>query len=362
MFEPIRVDDRGEIWPGMWVKYISFRIVDANPVTKMLETRSAFGRAVVVDQQKCEIRVYPFYDLINSNKGDIRGIGCCPEPNVNLGATVKDFMEGSRRESAPAAGLRPAGPYASDVKRCIYASNSLHTNFVRPNGFVVLDGNLICKLDYAPGLDCDEFMPLDGLYTALVLDTHNPRVATIEFKNGQPVGQLPELAISGPTLVADGKDVSARVPFRPRPGSKEPYGVSKEYRNTLRLPPGPTKNDEVNYPPPTTMASFTAFGVSKDGHIILVSMFEELRGKGNGCNLGVTIYEMARLLTEKNLGLEAKEAILGGGGADTQQFLRGDRPQYMTAPVRARSPEQGERPEVEGARGLGAIIAVLAKS
>ena len=35
---------------------------------------------------------------------------------------------------------------------------------------------------------------------------------------------------------------------------------------------------------------------------------------------------------------------------------------FVEAPVRARSPQQGTRSEVEGVRGLGVIIAVLAKN
>ena len=72
----------------------------------------------------------------------------------------------------------------------------------------------------------------------------------------------------------------------------------------------------------------------------------------------MTIYEMADLHLHH---LHAQDAILGGGSADTQQFLRGDQPQYMVAPFRTRPFGQGGRAEVEGVRGLGAIMAVLAK-
>jgi hypothetical protein len=355
-----QVDDRGQMWPGMEVKFINFRKVNTNSVTNLLEARNAFGRAVIVDQEQCDIQVYPFYDLINANFGNDIAKGVSPHVSMaNLGVSVQDFVEISRRESARNRF------YESDIKRCIYASNSLQTNFVLSHGFIIHDHKLICKPERydAMGLDCDRFTPLNGLYTALVLDAQNPRIAEIRFENGRAsqMSDLPRLAVSGPVLVKNGENVSGKIPYRPMPTSREPFGLdlkNPKHLRILRRPPGPTERGEVNYPPPTTMTSFTAFGVREDRRIILVSMFEELRGKGIGTNLGITICEMAELLVNN---LEAKQAILGGGGADTQQFLKGDQLQYMIAPVRTRSPGQGSRYEVAGARGLGAIIAVLAK-
>ena len=205
---------------------------------------------------------------------------------------------------------------------------------------------------------CDRFMPLDGPHTAFVIDGGTAKVDTLRFDCGQPPSTLLEFAISGPALVKDGSDVSEQIPFRPRPGDKEPYGVVGE-PSFLRLPVGPTRDDEVSYPPPTTSTSFSAIGVAESGDLIFVSMFEELRGHGSGCGLGITVYEMARLLRHPELN--AWHAILGGGSADTQQFLRGDRPQFLTAPVRARAPDQAPRSEVEGPRGLGVILGILAR-
>ena len=346
-------DAPSEIW-GLVVKRITFTAIAENPVTKVMEARSAFGRAVIVNPNEFDIQAFPFYDLINSSKGTAPTVGCCPEPNVNLGATVKDFVEGSRRESAK------GGIYEKDAKRCIFAMNPLHTNFVRPNGFIICQRKVISKPERydALGLDCDSFMPLHGPYTAFVIDGGTAKVDTLMFDRGQPPSTLPEFAISGPALIKDGGDVSDNIPFRPTPRDKEPYGVIGT-PSFLRLPPGPTRGDEVNYPPPSTMTSFSAIGVRESGELIFVSMFEESRGHGNGCGHGITVYEMAELLMHRQL--EAQYAIVSGGGADTQQFLRGDWPQFLTAPVRARAPHQAPRSEVEGPRGLGAILGILAR-
>ncbi|MCI0515234.1 phosphodiester glycosidase family protein, partial [candidate division KSB1 bacterium] len=243
------------------------------------------------------------------------------------------------------------------AKRCIFAMNALHTNFVRPNGFIVQDHQVIIKpAKYdALGLDCNQFMSLDGPYTAFVMDRGILKVDTLTFRHGE-LPNPPKFAISGPALIKSGKNVSLEIPFRPTPRDSAPYGVAGK-PPFLKLPAGPTRCDEVNYPPPTTMTSFSAIGIAANNQLILLSMFEELRGQGNGCGLGITVYEMADLLRHPELN--AMDAILSGGGADTQQFLKGDRPQFLTAPVRSRAPQQASRPEVEGPRGLGAILGVL---
>lgn len=347
------IKNKGSIWPGIELRHIYFRKADFNPLTEEMESRSAFGRAVVVDLVKCDIQLYPFYDLIDSDCSNISNSAYPQEPPDNFGATVKEFIEGLRPESTE------GGVYEPDIKHCIHASNCLHTNYVRSNGFIIRDGQLISKPEKlnARGLDSETFQPLDGLYTTLALDKENSRIVSIEITDGKPVQFLPELAISGPALIKEGRDVSREIPFRPRPGSPAPYGVGKLH--PVVLPSGPSKGDEINYPPPTTMTSFTAIGITENRKIILVSMFEGIRGQDNGCNLGITIYEMAELM---KLEFKTKDAILGGGGADTQQFVRGDYPQFIAGPVRARSPQQGNRPDVKGVRGLGAIVGVLVRN
>lgn len=251
---------------------------------------------------------------------------------------MQDFVEGSRSESAA------EGPYAEDVRRCVFASNTLHTNFIRPNGFVMVDGSLIYKPLYAVGLDCPKYMPLHGEYTALVSERGQLSVKKIGIKNknNQLEGDTnPDWAISGPQVVSQRKPVDmGGFPRNPQ---------DRKY----------TIGDEVSYDPIAIKTSFTAFGIDDDDQIVFVSMFEKLRGLGSGCNLGINVAEMALLLITE---LNVKEAILGGGGADTQQFVRGDHPEFMVAPIRARRPEEGPRPEVVGPRGLGAIVGVLLKA
>ncbi|MDQ2696274.1 MAG: phosphodiester glycosidase family protein [Pseudomonadota bacterium] len=346
------IDGENDFWPGLGLRRIAFRHLGADPFSGALEARSAFGRAVIVDPRRWEVVLWPFFDLINASKGNDPRLGCCPEPAVNLGATVRDLMDGARRESAA------GGPYEPAVRRCVLACNTVHANFVRPNGFVVCNHVLVAKpAGYdALGLDCDAFMPLHGSYTALLLDDHGARVESVRLDAGCVVPPLPAWAVSGPALVRNGADVSRQLPFRPRPGTSLPADFAARHPG-LRLPPGPTRGDEVNFPPPLTKTSFTAFGVDPQGRLICVSLFEGQRGEDGGGNLGVSVHELAALLGE----LGAVDAILGGGGADAQQFLRGDRPQHLTAPLRARPPGQGARAEVEGPRGLGAILGVLAR-
>jgi hypothetical protein len=347
------IDNKGQLWPGMELKYIYFRKTDPNPLTGEIESRSAFGRSVVVDPDRCDIRLYPFYDLINSDTSNIAKVGYPEEPPENFGATVKEFLEGSSDES------ETGGLYELDIKRCIYASNCLHTNYVRSNGFIIRDRQLISKPETlnARGLDSEEFQPLNGIYTILALNGENPGITAVKINDGKPLQVLPEMAISGPALIKEGRDVSREIAFRPRPGSLEPFGVGNLH--PITLPPGPTEGDEINFPPPTTMTSFTAIGVKEDQKIIFLSMFEGIRDQDRGCNLGITIYEMAELMKSE---LNTRDAILGGGGADTQQFIRGNYPQFIASPVRARSPQQDYRPDVKGIRGLGAIVGVLGKS
>jgi len=95
-----QTDNRGQLWPGLEVHFINFSTADTNPVANGFETRSAFGRAVIVDQAQCEIQVYPFYDLIHANFGTDITKDVSSEPSINLGASVQDFVQGSRRVSA----------------------------------------------------------------------------------------------------------------------------------------------------------------------------------------------------------------------------------------------------------------------
>ena len=87
-------------------------------------------------------------------------------------------------------------------------------------------------------------------------------------------------------------------------------------------------------------------------------MFESIRSRGPARNRSITASEMGWLLAK----LGATEGIIGGGGADTQQFLdagSGDLPMVLEAAPRFKHPKEGGGAEVQGARGLGAILAAL---
>lgn len=326
-------------WPGMEVRDVHFRTMDTVPGgEEVIQTRSAFGRAVFIDPSRYKLQLYPFFDLINANFGNdrVKGVFSVAD-NVNLGVSVQNFME-SISPKSPYHTISESHDYLGDIRKAIYASNTLQSNFVLSNGFLLQSRELICKPEkyQASGLDCDQFIPLKGKYSAFSFETGNSGIKDIEIWENRVVepDRPPKRAISGPVLVRNGKNISEKIRYK-------------------KIPTG---SNHVNYPPDKTNTSFTAFGLTEDQWFIMLSMFEDLRGQGVGVNLGISIYEIAELMV-KELG--AKEAILGGGGADTQQFLRGDHPQYMTAPVRTRAASQGERSEVPEARGLGAIVAVI---
>jgi hypothetical protein len=89
-------------------------------------------------------------------------------------------------------------------------------------------------------------------------------------------------------------------------------------------------------------------------------MFESLRQGNPARNRGITASEMGWLLSQPELG--ARDGVIGGGAADTQQFLDADcdgMPTLLEAPPRLKRPEEGGVKEVEGARGMGAIFAAL---
>jgi len=98
------------------------------------------------------------------------------------------------------------------------------------------------------------------------------------------------------------------------------------------------------------------FEVVPDGEIVVASMFQSEIGR----NCGIHVKEMAYLLKER---FGAQRAVIGGGSADTQQFLRGDFPdELLEVGARPKLATESAAPEVFGPRGLGAIFAVLVKA
>jgi hypothetical protein len=300
------------------------------------------GSICIVNLEQNEFRVFPFFDLIN--KSLIPGHGCFTEISVNLGASVRDFVEGHRHECEGLPGCPDyIPPYQDFYRKCVVACNALQTNFIRSNGFVVVNGKVIAKPPYAPGRDDPEYVERGpaGDYTCLIVDGAEAQVITLHLNHsGMTIPNItPEsYGIASPHLVSNG-----------------------QFLGLTRQPPpfrmGQTRHlmgDWVDWDPDTTRTSFTAFGVDNAGRLLMASVFEGEWGVHTAINQGILAREMADLLCRNG----ASEAILGGGGADTQQFIHGRYPRFRNGPVRSK-PLAALRGEVVGIRGLGAIAAIL---
>ncbi len=323
------------------------------------KTCHAHGNAVIIDLKNFTINILPFFDLINANFGGDYTKGVSPESHINLGCSIEYFFYKKRRE------IKSGGCYEAIRNNSIFASNTLHTNFVRPNGFIISNGKLISKPEKydAMGLDCPKFQRLNGKYSLMGLSHENVKFHELVFEDGviKTPTKLPIMGISGPILVQNSTNISHNIPFRPAPDSKYPYGLKKYASNNpkyLKVPPGPTLGNEINFPPPSTMTSFSAFGVHNDNRLIAVSILDNLSSGNDSIKGGINIYELAELLITH---LHAKDAILAGGGADTQQFIQGHKEEIFLAKKRKRSPGQPIRDEVYGTRGLGAIFTISKK-
>ena len=156
-------------------------------------------------------------------------------------------------------------------------------------------------------------------------------------------------AISGPRIVERSLNVAHIIPVR-----------------EARF--GQTVGNEVNYSPTKTLSSFTVFGISESRELIVASMFagkdweddDDLncrffKAKRNEQNVqieGITLQKMADLLMQD---FTVTDAIVGGGAADTQQYVEGER-------IWAGEPSGTNRGiEVLGLRGLGTILTVVPK-
>jgi hypothetical protein len=307
---------------------------------------------------------------------------------VNLGATVRDFVLGNRhecegyegyplpdeyrRKEFDAAGKkrnkkrRYRPPYLDDYRKVVVASNSLQTNFVRPNGFVVDRGKIVVKPAYAPGRYDPEYEQLGpaGKYTCFLVDNASgrawmERVVLRRKGNGpgfvrpwRPRQRTGVYGFASPLLVKNGEfERRGNGPWIEH--HLEPHRAGKKKRLL--------QGNWVEWDVDATARSFTAFGVESDPrYIVMASLFEGQWGvhspappPGNG----ITPRNLARLLTSGEFGVRVKHAVLGGGSGDAQQFVHRRRPRFREGPVR---PKTGAGTgEVEGVRGAAAIAAVL---
>jgi hypothetical protein len=298
----------------------------------------AQGHVVTFRADDFDVRIYPFYELINRSFN--AKWGYCPPPEHNSGVNVIELLTWAKPE-----GKRIP---QSEIQRCRFACNTVHTNFVRGNGFVIINGELVYKPPGAVALDGAQYRPLgfhpdrpDGFcYETLSLIPPPPRLRTVRIvrniiKNQSEI----DLAISGPAIVRSSKNVTHEIPVR----------LKAE---------GQTVGNEINYNPFTTRTSLTVFGTEKGtNNLIVVSMFAGKPANHDGDitlfiaeeHGGITLYEMAELM----ILLGASEAIAGGGAGDTQQYI------YKQG-IKVGQPRiQSDRPQAKGVRGLGAILAVL---
>lgn len=327
-------------------------------------TRKAHGRIVVLDPGSIEMRIYPFYELIHRSwrpgtPNFVRALEV-----INLGTTVKDFI--TNIGGCELGGIRGcrSEQVRAEIRRCVFACNTLQTGFVRGNGFIIAPPNpgckgrpkLICKPPEAPGMYDPEYIALgprkkdkfgpgfDGQYDTFVL-APTPRLERLRVNSRTDVKlRRIKLGFASPAIVRKGKLCANEIPFHDNPKDKSD---PKTGRGTI--------GNEVNWSPSTTGASYTAFGCAGE-KIVVASMVQSDRGD----NCGILAAEMALLLLRKEFGVQ--DAVIGGGSADTQQYLKGDAPdEFLEAPARPKKESEHAGVEVSGARGLGAIFAVLEK-
>lgn len=240
-----------------------------------------------------------------------------------------------------------------EAERPRLACNALHTNFVRGNGFVIIDGQMVCKPPGAIALDGPAYRPLDGDYTALVLSPGPPALRRLRIRQGAlPAEPAPRLAVSGPALVRAGRNYARSIPVR-LPGQ------------------GQTTGDEINFFPEMTPAgelvrsSFTAFGLTSRQELLVVSVFagrpEHLSMSPIDLTLfhplpgaGLTLVEMGYWMTS----LGAAQAILAGGSGDTQQFVQGYGLWAALPSLKPGRVQVGGADALSRLRGLGAILSI----
>jgi hypothetical protein len=293
--------------------------------TLRIPDRRAWGRCVEIDLAQTVARLHTSEDLIRRSfhPADKNLL----PPQVRSGESLPDWLK-SRSD---------------DEARPILACNALHTNFVRGNGFVIIDKQLICKPAGAIPLDGNQHQPLDGPYTVLQLAPDPARVRRLEIRQGALLDKPRcNLAISGPSIVHRGQNSTNGIP--------------------VRLPEsGQTIRDEINFLPDddSGRTSWTALGVNASGHLLAVSIFTGApqRVSEGGKQVvfqpspgdGLSLHEMADLV----LHLGASEAILAGGSGDTQQFVTG-----KTAWCAMPRAQAGRVQVSSSLRGLGAILAI----
>lgn len=301
-----------------------------------LHQHRAIVRGVLVELEKTELDIFLSVDLIERSFHPMSGKYYKPE--IRSGISLPELLSN-------------VGTATHTNNFPLFACNALHTNFVRGNGFIIRDGRLVCKPPGAIGLDGTRFKPLEGSYTAIILHPSTIQITRIQIINGQLIDPVPhQMAISGPLIVKDGENVAGLIPFRP-------------------TPMGQTLGDEINFPPnaPEGRSSFTVFGITNKQELMISSVFagEEMqitaplsvRLFSSRPEEGLTLVELADLMIE----LDMRAAILGGGSADTQQYICGQEIWVASARSQTFRPQAKALGPFGHLRGLGAILTIKPK-
>ena len=330
------IDDPAEIVTGLTARTV-----------RLLKTADEFratGRLVAIDLAKLHTTIFAFYELINKSFNPQWGF--CPPPEVNCGVNVPQLLDRAKPEAR-----RTVSRY--HIRRCVFCCNTTHANFVRGNAFVIINGQLIYKPVGAVALDGDTYRPLGFhpddaqstrntfAYQSLVIAESGCVLRELAITDNvlQDADPAVQLAISGPYLVHNKDNVAANIPVRKKDD-------------------GQTFGNELNYDPMTERSSFSVFGVDRhSGHLLVASMFAGAPGKkdddtvfySQGEGDGVTLFEMGELLKQAG----ASDAIVGGGAGDAQQFV------HHNDILAGQPRDQPDRPQVDGLRGLGAVLAVF---
>jgi len=247
-----------------------------------------------------------------------------------------------------------------EIKRVVFAMNGPSTNFVRMNGFVIIDGALIRKPLSTIPLIGDGHIPLQGsIYEAFVLQPE-PRIERIEI-TGQGEkeyrtlsGKAVSLAISGPIIVEErvNKADQIRVRFNTEGqtiGNEVNFVPHTDYLDF----DGNAQHVSPNHP--LLYSSYSTIGCDESGNLILLSVFGgSLRIVSqavhwivrNAVRDGVSVYQLAQQMIK----LGAKDAVLLGGSGDTQCYVKDEVIRMAQINLHHNTPIL---------RGLGAILAIF---
>jgi hypothetical protein len=212
-------------------KRAEYQVVRGIEVVDLSGPSPIAGSICKIELGRHEFRLFLFRDLVNKSLHP--DYGCFTQTSVNLGASVRDFILGNRYECEGLQSYpnwRP--PYRDVHRRCLVASNTLQTNFIRSNGFVIENGRVVAKPRYAPGRDDPGYVELGvaGEYTCLLVSGlgANARAQVIHVSVRDVEGEVTDpplpagsCGIASPLLVREGRFAGLErhaAPFRDSSG------------------------------------------------------------------------------------------------------------------------------------------------